>query len=189
MKKVFFAAVALVVLVALVSRGGSLVDDADARVDMELDGSVDLDEAREQLTTEATGSWQATRTAESTDSEDEAMVEFALPGPSLDGFIAALRRYPDARDVQVTLDVDPERLETPSLGSEAAGDAAPEPEPVRVQVNLSSPAGQGPMVTIVGALLVALIAAGGLALVWRHFGSTEPETTADEPSRRWTQRP
>ena len=173
-------------LLVLLSRGGALVDGADARVDMRLADSVGLDEAREDLTTRATASWQATRTAENTESDDSAMVEFTMPGSSMDGFIAELRRYPDAADVKVTLDVDADRVAPRSLGS---ADPEERVEPVTVQVNLSAQKNLSPLVTIIGLLLVALLAAGAAALLWRRFGGLEIDDAPEESPRRWTHRP
>jgi len=185
--KIFFAVAGLVVVLALVSRGGALSSDADAQVDIQLAGNADVNATRERLVTEAGASWQATRVAETSDSDDETSVEFALPGSSLDGFIAALRRQPDAESVEVDLEVAPEQVQPESLASgDSDGEAA---APVRVQVNLTRDAGQGPLVTFLGALLVALLAAAALAMVWRRFG-TEPEPpAAEDPPRKWTNRP
>lgn len=192
-------------VLALVSKGESFVNDADAQVDITLTEDTTVDAAREQLISDATGSWQATRVAESSESADEATVEFALPGASLDGFVSALRRQPDAQSVEVSLEVDPEQVQPGSLAENTspAGSSESEaatPAPVRVQVNLSSAGSQGPLVTFIGALLVAVVAAGGLALVWRHFGRDEGRPAAaespdgyrsrgDGSSRRWTNRP
>ncbi|MCZ7630700.1 MAG: hypothetical protein M5U19_17430 [Microthrixaceae bacterium] len=130
------------------------------------------------------------RVAESSESDDKASVEFALPGASLDGFITALRRQPDAESVEVALEVDPEQLQPESLAGEPGERAAP--EPVRVKVNLTSSRPQGPLVTFIGALLVAVIAALGLGLAWRRFGREDTSTPADETgeftTRRWTNR-
>lgn len=178
-------------MLALVSKGGSLVGDADAQVDIALRDSTTVDAAREQIITEATRSWQATRVAESSESDNEATVEFSLPGASLDGFVAALRRQPDAESVEVALEVDPEQVQPGSLAGDHESEAAP--KPVRVQVNLTSSSSQGPLVTFIGALLVAVVAALGLGLVWRRsvredeVTSTEP--TGDVGSRRWINRP
>lgn len=199
--KIFIAVAGLVVVLALVSKGGSLVGDADAQVDIALRDSTTVDAARDRVITEATGSWKATRVAESSESDNEAMVEFSLPGASLDGFVAALRRQPDAESVEVALEVDPEQVEPGSLAGDPGSEAAP--KPVRVQVNLTSSSSQGPLVTFIGALLVAVVAALGLGLVWRRSGRenqlawTEPtriERTGDQPtneigSRRWINRP
>lgn len=173
------------------SKGGSLAGDADAKVDIALRDSTTVDAAREQIITEATSSWKATRVAESSESDNEATVEFALPGASLDGFVAALRRQPDAESVEVALEVDPEQVQPGSLAGDPESEAAP--KPVRVQVNLTSSSSQGPLVTFIGALLVAVVAASGLALVWRRSGRqdgiTPTEPTGDVGPRRWTHRP
>jgi cobalamin biosynthesis Mg chelatase CobN len=179
------------VLLALVSKGGSLADDADAQVDIALRGSTSVDAAREQIIADATRSWKATRVAESSESDDEATVEFALPGASLDGFVAALRRQTDAESVEVALEVDPEQVQPDSLAGDPGSEAAP--KPVRVKVNLTSSSSQGPLVTFIGALLVAVLAALALGLVWRRFGH-EDQVTSNEPtgeirSRRWINRP
>lgn len=178
-------------MLALASRGGSLAGDADAQVDIALRDSTTVDAAREQIVADATRSWSATRIAESSESDDEATVEFALPGASLDGFVAALRRQSDAKEVEVTLDVDPEQLEPRSLGTER--DERSAPEPVRVEVNLTAGKSQGPLVTIIGALLVAVLAMVGLGLAWRRWGGDDPPgataSTHDSGSRRWVNRP
>lgn len=180
------------VVLALVSKGGSLVQDADAQVDITLSGTTTVDEARDQIISEATGSWQATRVAETSDSESQASVEFALPGSSLDGFISALRRQPDTESVEVSLEVDPEQLRPRSLADNQEPESAP--EPVRVEVNLTSSTSQGPLVTFIGALLVAVLAAAALGLIWRRYGRDDELSAAADPGevgegRRWTHRP
>jgi hypothetical protein len=100
---------ALVVVVALLGGTDGLEQGADARVDITLRRSVALDTARADLITRASGTWQATRVAESTE-DGSATVEFALPGSSLDGFVAELRALPDAEDVDVALEVDPDQM-------------------------------------------------------------------------------
>ncbi len=174
-------------VLTLVSRGGALNNDADAQVDIAYGGDVDVSTARERLVTEASSTWQATRVAESSASDNETSVEFSLPGSSLEGFISALRRSDGAKSVEVDLEVDPEQVEPESLATpDAEGETA---APVRVQVNLTSDEGQGPLVTFIGALLVAVLAGGALMLVWRRFGGEQDPPVAEDPPRRWTQRP
>ncbi len=157
---------ALVVAIAVLGGGGALDNSADASVDIELAGNVNVDGARQQLISDAQRTWQATRVAEATDSDDEATVEFALPGTSLDGLIAELRRYPGATDVQVTMEVDPAQLAPEPLSD---ADSAPV-EPVRLQVTLTRDKGGGPWVTILAAVVIALLALGALALMQRRSG-------------------
>ncbi len=190
--KIFIAVAGLVVVLALVSKGGSLTNNADATVDIALNDSTTVDAAREQITSAATSSWQATRIAETSESDDEATIEFALPGTSLDGFINALRRQGDAESVEVSLEVDPDQVEPGPLASDTGTDS--KPAPVKVQVNLSTTRSQGPLVTFIGALLVAAVAAVALGLVWRRFRPAEIDTidvTGSDNSepRRWTNRP
>lgn len=178
-------------ILAVVSRGTSLSSDADARVDIALAGSTTVDAARERITAEATSSWKATRVAETTESEREATVTFALPGSSLDGFVNALRRQPNAESVDVSLEVDPDQLNPPELAADP-GEQAAAPEPVTVQVNLNRKGSQGPMVTFIGALIVAAVAALALGAVWRRFrldDYDDPESghppDGPGPQRRW----
>ncbi len=145
---------------------GALNDSADARVDIVLARNASIDDARQNLITKATGSWQATRVAESTESDDEATVAFSLPGSALDGFVADLRRHPDAEDVQVSLEVDPDQLTPKALGSTETAAA----EPVRLEVGLTRASGGGPWVTILGAVFVAVLALVALVMVQRRFG-------------------
>lgn len=186
--KIFIAVAGLVVVLALVSQGGALNDDADAQVDIVFTDKVDISSAREQIVAEASSSWQATRVAESSESADESTVRFSLPGSSMDGFITSLRREADTRSVDVQLEVDPEQLQPDSLATAPEGDGAA--APVEVQVNLTRDKGQGPLVTFIGGLLVAVLAALALGMVWRRFNTeADPEPpTLDDPPRRWTNR-
>ncbi|MCZ7630701.1 MAG: hypothetical protein M5U19_17435 [Microthrixaceae bacterium] len=59
--KIFIAVAGLVLVLALVSRGSPLGDDADAQVDMALRGSTSVGAMREAIIRDATGSWRATR--------------------------------------------------------------------------------------------------------------------------------
>lgn len=151
-------------------------------MDIELTARTDVDAARQQLIADATGAWQATRIAESTSSDDEASVEFALPGTALDGLVGQLRRHPAADDVEVTMDVDPEQMAAAPLAEDASA-----PEPVLLQVNLTRASGGGPWVTILGAVLVAVLALVALALVQRRFGQDEDAgyDDGDTPTRRF----
>ncbi len=158
----------LVVVLAFVSQGTSLSDDADARVDIALAGHKSVDAVREEIISEATSSWRATRVAESTESEREATVTFALPGTSLDGFINALRHRPDARSVNVSLEVDPDQLEPPKLSTDQRGQAKG-PEPVTVSVNLDRKGPLGPMVTFIGLLIVVTLVVLAFGVAWRRF--------------------
>jgi hypothetical protein len=169
---------ALVVVVALLGGTDGLEQGADARVDITLRRSVALDTARADLITRASGTWQATRVAESTE-DGSATVEFALPGSSLDGFVAELRALPDAEDVDVALEVDPDQLAPEALAS-ADGEAAS--EPVRVEVNLDRRSPGGAWLTIGGAVLVAAMALVALAVVQRRFSGNDPWVEGAEGS-------
>jgi hypothetical protein len=162
---------ALVVVVALLGGTDGLEQGADARVDMTLQRSVGLDNARNELITKASGTWQATRVAESTE-DGSASVEFSMPGSSLDGFVADLRQFPNTESVEVTLDVDPEQLEPEALATN--GDEAAAAEPVRVEVNLERKSPGGAWLTIGGAVVVAAMALAALAIVHRRFSGDDP---------------
>ena len=158
------------VLIALLGGRTGLGSDADAVVDIQLAPRVQVDAARQQVIETAKGTWQAVRVGEATPSDDETVVEFTLPGPNLDGLVNELRRYPSAESVDVMIDIDPEQ---------ASGDPVPSadgpevPEPVRLEVNITAGSSGGPWITILGAVVVALIALGALALVSRRFGADD----------------
>jgi len=160
---------ALVAVVALLGGGSPLDDSAEAHVEILLGRNADIDGARQQLISDATSTWQATRIAETTE-DDSASVEFAIPGTALDGMVAELRRHPLADEVDVSLEVDPSQLEPDPLATEEAA-----PEPIRLRVDLTRSSGGGPWVTIVGAMFVAVLALVALVFVQRRFSGGDDE--------------
>ncbi|MGI9577980.1 MAG: hypothetical protein ACR2OH_07265 [Microthrixaceae bacterium] len=177
--KIFLAVAALVVVVALLGGTDSLDQGADAQVDITLMRSINVENARDELISSASRTWQATRVAESTE-DGSATVEFSMPGSSLDGFVAELRDLDSADDVEVKLEVDPDQLEPDALASDEGSAAAA--QPVRVEVNLDSTSPGGAWLTIGGAILVAAMALIALVVVQRRFSGDDPYSEgADEP--------
>ena len=156
-------------VVALLGGRDTLDRGADARVEITLDRAASIDSARTDLIASAAGAWQATRVAESTE-DDSATVEFALPGSSLDGFVADLRRFDGAQDVEVALEVDPSQVTPEPLATAGEEQAA---DPVRVEVTLERSSAGGPWLTIGGAVLVAAMALIALVMVQRRFSNDD----------------
>lgn len=165
------------VVVALVGGGSPLEDGADATVEIRLVEGANVDAVRQQVIQSATGAWQARRISETSGDSDEAAVEFALPSSNLDGIIGELRRLDSAESARVNVDLDPEQAGVPTRTD---GSATPA-EPVTLAVTLRGSSGGGPWVTIIGAVVVALLALGAIGLVSRRFGA---DSGFDSPDPR-----
>ena len=159
------------VVIALVGGRGPLDSGADATVEIQLADNVSVDSARQAVVEKATSSWQAVRVGETSGSDTDTTVEFALPAGSLDGLISELRHEDDAEEVDVDIDLDESQLATEPT-TDADGKVVP-PEPVHLVVNIERSADAGPWLTIGGAVLVVVLALGAIVFVQRRYGDAE----------------
>lgn len=148
-------------------------NSADAVVQIEADDRAQVLLTRQDVLASAS-TWGGTRVGEQTTEPDQTALEFTLPGENLDLALGAIGQL-DARVVSTTIDVDAEQVDrapAPAAPAEtdAADDADPAAQQVRLRVEVSEAAapGAGAFVQLVMAVfsVIGMVATVSWILGW-----------------------